>query len=39
MKIELLPKNWAKDVMNKIVWGDKEHFYDKPKEVKKEEIK
>lgn len=27
-KIEMLPKNWARDVMNKIIWGDSKHFYD-----------
>lgn len=30
-KVETLPKNWASDLINKIIWGDNEHFYEKPK--------
>lgn len=25
---EGLPKNWAKDIINKIIWGDEEIFYE-----------
>lgn len=28
VQIELLPKNWSKNIINKIIWGDSEHFYD-----------
>ena len=27
-KIEMPPKNWSSDVMNKIIWGDNKHFYE-----------
>lgn len=27
--IEMPPRNWAKGVMNKIIYGDEEKFYDK----------
>lgn len=23
-----LPKNWAKDIINWIIWGDDKHFYE-----------
>lgn len=25
---EPLPKDWAKNLMNKIIWGDEEAYYD-----------
>lgn len=24
-----LPKNWSKNIINKIIWGEEEKFYDK----------
>lgn len=28
-EVEILEDGWAKRVMNKLVWGDNTHFYDK----------
>lgn len=27
IEIEYLPKNWANNLINKIIWGDNKHFY------------
>ena len=36
-EIELLPEDWADNLINKIIWGKEKMLYDKPK-VKKDEI-
>lgn len=28
IEVEYLPKDWAKNLMNKIIWGDEEAYYD-----------
>lgn len=35
-QIETLPKGWADNLINKIVWGDEKMLYDKPKPTKQE---